>query len=43
MKRITEDDVEWAYARLLLTLELVARQLAADGEPELAAQLRAWR
>lgn len=34
---------DWAADKLLLLWELVARRLAADGQPELAAKLRAWR
>ena len=42
MKRITEEEADWAYAKYLELLELVARQLAMAGEPELAAALRRW-
>jgi len=44
MKRlITPEDVEWAYLKYCEMLELVARQLAQAGEPELAARLREER
>lgn len=45
MKRreITPAEMDWALVKYLELLELVARQLARVGEPELAAQLRAWR
>lgn len=43
MRRITEEEADWAYSKMLELLELVARQLARAGEPELAARLREWR
>lgn len=44
MKReMTQAEAEWAYAKVLVLFELVARRLAGAGEPELAQQLRAWR
>ena len=43
MRRITEEEAEWAYQQVLVLFELVARSLARDGEPELAAELRRWR
>jgi len=43
MRRITEEEADWAYQQVLALLELVARQLAHAGEPELAAELRRWR
>lgn len=41
MRRITEEEADWAYMKYCELLELVARQLSMAGEPELAAQLRA--
>ncbi len=43
MRRITEEEAEWAYQQVLVLFELVARSLARDGEPDLAAELRRWR
>lgn len=45
MKRrdITPEDMDWAVEKMAQLWELVARQLARVGEPELAARLRAWR
>lgn len=43
MRRITEEEADWAYSRVLMLFKLVARQLARAGEPELAARLREWR
>ena len=42
-REISQADMDWAYAKYLELLELVARQLAEAGEPELAQKLRAWR
>lgn len=44
MKRETKQaDHDWAASKLLLLWELVARRLAADGQPELARRVRAIR
>lgn len=42
-REITPAEADWAYAKVLELFELVARGLAKNGHPELAAELRAWR
>ncbi len=39
---MTDEEFVYACGKFAELMELIARQLAKAGEPELAAELRAW-